>query len=223
MSEEQKSIISLKNLVGNTDNQIFLIVGPPGSGKEEFAIQFMIDGFVEKNNGAFLTTDSFPSEIIAKMKQLGTDPTSFISSKQLQFIDAFSYRTGETVDTNGLAIDSIRNLTGLSVIIKRLIDTTEKVRLVINTVSTISIYNSGVSLLDFTQAQAARLKQKNHSGLIIAHEGMMEEKVIQGMKAFVDGVIEFQTIETVKGTLKNELRVAYAPKIRRSGWIDLYK
>ncbi|MHA1366515.1 MAG: RAD55 family ATPase [Candidatus Heimdallarchaeota archaeon] len=223
MSEEQKSIISLKNLVGNTDNQIFLIVGPPGSGKEEFAIQFMIDGFVEKNNGVFLTTDSFPSEIIAKMKQLGTDPTSFISGKQLQFIDAFSYRTGESVDKNGLAVDNIRNLTGLSVIIKQLIDTNEKLRLVINTVSTISIYNSGVSLLDFTQAQAARLKQKNHSGLIIAHEGMMEEKVIQGMKAFVDGVIEFQKTETVKGTLKNELRVTYAPKIRRSGWLDLHK
>ena len=219
---EQKSIISLKTLVGSTDGQIFLIVGPPGSGKEEFAIQFMIDGFVEKNNGAFLTTDSFPDEIIAKMKILGTDPTSFITGKQLQFIDAFSYRTGE-VAQNGLAVDNIRNLTGLSVIIKKLIDDNEKLRLVINTVSTISIYNSGVSLLDFTQAQAARLKQKKHSGLIIAHSGMMEEKVIQGMKAFVDGVIEFQTTETVKGTLKNVVRVAYAPKIRRSGWIDLHK
>ena len=222
MSEE-KSLISLKNLVGKTDGQVFLLVGPPGSGKEDFAIQFLIDGFLEKNNGAFLTTDSFPSEIIEKMKELGTDPTSFIEGKQLQFIDAFSYRTGESVDKNGLAVDNIRNLTGISVMIKKLIDTNEKLRLVINTLSTISIYNSGVSLLDFTQAQAARLKQKNHSGVIIAHEGMMEEKVIQGMKAFVDGVIEFQTTEGIKGTLKNVLRVAYAPKIRRSGWVDLYK
>lgn len=222
MSEE-KSLISLKNLVGKTDGQVFLLVGPPGSGKEEFAIQFLIDGFVEKNNGAFLTTDSFPSEILEKMKELGTDPTSFIEGKQLQFIDAFSYRTGESIDKNGLAVDNIRNLTGISVMIKKLIDTNEKLRLVINTLSTISIYNSGVSLLDFTQAQAARLKQKNHSGVIIAHEGMMEEKVIQGMKAFVDGVIEFQTTEGIKGTLKSVLRVAYAPKIRRSGWVDLYK
>jgi KaiC/GvpD/RAD55 family RecA-like ATPase len=223
MSEEQKSIMSLKNLVGNTDGLIFLVVGPPGSGKEEFALQYMIDGFVEKSNSAFLTTDSFPSEIIEKMKILGTDPTSFISGKQLQFIDAFSYRTGENLEENGLAVDNIRNLTGLSVIIKKLIDNNEKLRLVINTLSTISIYNSGVSLLDFTQAQAARLKQKKHSGLIIAHEGMMEGKVLQGMKAFVDGVIEFQTTESVKGTLKNVVRVAYAPKIRRSGWVDLYR
>ncbi|MHA1124501.1 MAG: RAD55 family ATPase [Candidatus Heimdallarchaeota archaeon] len=220
---EQKSLISLSTLVGKTDGFVFLIVGPPGSGKEEFAIQYMIDGFVEKNNVAFLTTDSFPSEIIEKMKLLGTDPSSFISGKQLQFIDAFSYRTGEIVERNGLAVDNIRNLTGISVIIKKLIDTNEKLRLVINTLSTISVYNSSVSLLDFTQAQAARLKQKHHSGIIITHEGMMDEKIIQGMKAFVDGVIEFKPSEEVSGKQERRLRVVYAPKIRRSGWISLYK
>ena len=57
---EQKSIIPLKNLVGKTDAQIFLIVGPPGSGKEEIESQYINDGFIEKNNGAIVTTDSFP-------------------------------------------------------------------------------------------------------------------------------------------------------------------
>ncbi len=220
---EQKSIIPLKNLVGKTDAQIFLIVGPPGSGKEEIESQYINDGFIEKNNGAIVTTDSFPTEIIEKMKQLGTNPSTFISAKQLQFIDAFSYRTGEKVDKNGLAVDNIRDLTGISVFIKKLIDTNEKLRLVINTLSTISIYNSGVSILDFTQAQAARLKQKQHSGLIIVQEGMMDDKVIQGIKTFVDGVIEFRLVEDTKGTLERKLRVVYAPTIRKSGWIELYR
>ncbi|HUU79454.1 MAG TPA: RAD55 family ATPase [candidate division Zixibacteria bacterium] len=222
MATEARTTIRLKNLVGKTDAQIFLIIGPPGSGKESFAMQYLIDGFTEKDNGVFLTTDCFPEEIIEKMKKLGTDPTPYISSKAFEFIDAFSYRTGEKIN-NKLAVDHIQDLTSLSVIVKKLIDSQEKLRLVINTISTISVYNPGLALLDFIQAQVARLKQKNHSGILIAHEGMMEEKVIQGIKAIVDGVIEFKPLEDENGVLQRRLRVVYAPNIKKSGWINLYQ
>lgn len=222
MTAEDRTSIRLKNLVGKTDSQIYLIIGPPGSGKESFALQYIIDGFSERDNGVFLTTDCFPNEIIEKMKNLGTDPTPNIEKKELQFIDAFSYRTGEAIDNN-LAVKHIQDLTHLSVIIKKIIDEQSKLRLVINTVSTISVYNPGLALLDFIQAQVARLKQKNHSGIIIAHEGMMEEKVIQGIKAIVDGVIEFKPSEDDKGVLQRRLRVVYAPNIRKSGWINYYQ
>ncbi|MFW9924069.1 MAG: RAD55 family ATPase [Candidatus Thorarchaeota archaeon] len=214
--------VRLKDLVGKTDAQIFLIIGPPGAGKESFANQYLIDGFNENDNGVFLTTDCFPNDIVEKMKQLGTDPTQYISSKRLQFIDAFSYRTGEKIVKNNLAVDNIRDLTNLSVIIKSLIDSKQKMRLVINTISTISVYNSGVAVLDFIQAQVARLKQKNHSGIIIAHEGIMDEKIIQGIKAIVDGVIEFKPHEDDNGVLERRLRVVYAPSIKKSGWVSLY-
>ena len=214
-------ITRLKDLVGKTDAQIYLIIGPPGSGKEAFAMQYLIDGFTENDNGVFLTTDCFPNEIIDKMKKMGKNPDSFITSKQLQFIDAFSYRTGEKVEHDDLSVENIRDLTNLSVIIKELIDSKSKLRLVINTISTISIYNSGIALLDFTQAQVARLKQKNHSGILIAHEGMLEEKVIQGIKAIVDGVIQFEPFEDQSGVLKRRLRVVYAPNIKKSGWVSL--
>jgi len=218
----EKIIIRLKDLVDRTDSQIYLIIGPPGSGKERFALQYLVDGLAEKNNGVFLTTDSFPSEIIDKMKQLGIDPSTYISAKQLQFIDVFSYRTGESVKDNGLTVDNIRELTSISVIIKKLIDANDKLTLVMNTISTISIYNSEIAILDFIQAQVARLKQRNHSGVIVAQQGMMNEKVIQGIKAIVDGVIEFQSITNEKGVSQKRLRVEFAPKIRKSGWINLY-
>ena len=188
----RSDIIHLRSLVGKTDAQIYLIVGPPGAGKEAFALQYMIDGLTEKNNAVFITTDDFPEDIISKMREMGSDAKPHIDSKQLQFIDAFSYRTGEKIDRDMLTVENIRDLTGISVLLNKQIDTKENLRLVFNTVSTISIYNSGIALLDFIQAQVARLKQKKHSGLILAHEGMMDEKVIQGIKAFVDGVIEFK-------------------------------
>ncbi len=106
---------------------------------------------------------------------------------------------------------------------KKQIDTKENLRLVFNTISTISIYNSGIALLDFIQAQVARLKQRKHSGLLLAHEGMMDEKVIQGIKAFVDGVIEFKAEEDETGVLQRKLRIVFAPNIRKSGWINLYQ
>ncbi|MCF2143191.1 MAG: RAD55 family ATPase [Candidatus Heimdallarchaeota archaeon] len=217
------NIVHLRDLVGRAESEIFLIVGPPGAGKESFAIQYMLDGFANKMNGVYVTTDDFPEDITRKMKLLGSDPASLIKSKQLEFIDAFSYRTGESTDTNEMMVDDIRDLTGLSVMIKKMIDTKSNLRLVFNTISTISIYNSGVALLDFIQMQVARLKRKNHSGLIIAHEGIIDEKVIQGIKAFVDGVIEFQLSEDESGNLKRRVRVVFAPKIRKSGWVDLYQ
>ena len=218
----KSSIIHLKDLVGVTDAQIYLIVGPPGAGKETFALQYIIDGFAEKNNGVIVTTDDFPNDIISKIKQLGTDATSFLSSKQLEFVDVFSYKTGEKSE-GAHGVESAKDLTNLSVIIKKQIDTKSKLRLLINTVSTLSIFNTGVALLDFIQTQIARLKQKNHSGLIIAHQGMMDEKVIQGVKAFVDGVIEFQTKEDESGTIQRRLRIVYAPQIKKSGWVNLFQ
>lgn len=219
----RSDIVHLRSLVGKTDAQIYLIVGPPGAGKEAFALQYMIDGLTEKNNAVFITTDDFPEDIISKMREMGSDAKPHIDSKQLQFIDAFSYRTGEKIDRDMLTVENIRDLTGISVLLKKQIDTKENLRLVFNTVSTISIYNSGIALLDFIQAQVARLKQKKHSGLILAHEGMMEEKVIQGIKAFVDGVIEFKAEEDEKGVLQRKLRIVFAPNIRKSGWINLYQ
>ena len=219
----RSDIVHLRSLVGKTDAQIYLIVGPPGAGKEAFALQYMIDGFSEKNNAVFITTDDFPDDIIGKMREMGSDAIPHIDSKQLQFIDAFSYRTGEKTERDMLTVENIRDLTGISVILKKLIDTKDNLRLVFNTISTISIYNSGIALLDFIQAQVARLKQKKHSGLILAHEGMMEEKVIQGIKAFVDGVIEFKAEEDEKGVLQRKLRIVFAPNIRKSGWINLYQ
>jgi KaiC/GvpD/RAD55 family RecA-like ATPase len=219
----RSDIVHLRSLVGKTDKQIYLIVGPPGAGKEAFALQYMIDGFSEKNNAVYVTTDDFPNDIIEKMREMGSDANPHISSKQLEFIDAFSYRTGEKTEKSMLTVENIRDLTGISVMLKKLIDTKENLRLVFNTISTISIYNSGVALLDFTQAQVARLKQRKHSGLLIAHEGMMDDKVIQGIKASVDGVIEFKAEEDQNGVLQRELRVAFAPNIRKSGWISLYQ
>ena len=219
----RSDIVHLRSLVGKTDAQIYLIVGPPGAGKEAFALQYMIDGLTEKNNAVFITTDDFPEDIISKMREMGSDAKPHIDSKQLQFIDAFSYRTGEKIDRDMLTVENIRDLTGISVLLKKQIDTKENLRLVFNTVSTISIYNSGIALLDFIQAQVARLKQKKHSGLILAHEGMMDEKVIQGIKAFVDGVIEFKAEEDEKGVLQRKLRIVFAPNIRKSGWINLYQ
>ncbi len=219
----RSDIIHLRSLVGKTDAQIYLIVGPPGAGKEAFALQYMIDGLTEKNNAVFITTDDFPEDIISKMREMGSDAKPHIDSKQLQFIDAFSYRTGEKIDKGMLAVESVRDLTSISVILKKQIDTKDNLRLVFNTISTISIYNSGIALLDFIQAQVARLKQRKHSGLLLAHEGMMEEKVIQGIKAFVDGVIEFKAEEDEKGVLQRKLRIVFAPNIRKSGWINLYQ
>ncbi|NPE08148.1 MAG: hypothetical protein GNW80_07700 [Asgard group archaeon] len=219
----RSDIVHLRSLVGKTDAQIYLIVGPPGAGKEAFALQYMIDGFSEKNNAVFITTDDFPDDIIGKMREMGSDAKPHIDSKQLQFIDAFSYRTGEKIDRDMLTVENVRDLTGISVILKKQIDTKENLRLVFNTISTISIYNSGIALLDFIQAQVARLKQRKHSGLILAHEGMMDEKVIQGIKAFVDGVIEFKAEEDEKGVLQRKLRIVFAPNIRKSGWINLYQ
>ncbi|NHJ31678.1 MAG: hypothetical protein FK732_02340 [Asgard group archaeon] len=219
----RSDVVHLRSLVGKTDAQIYLIVGPPGAGKEAFALQYMIDGFSEKNNAVFLTTDDFPDDIIGKMREMGSDAKPHIDSKQLQFIDAFSYRTGEKIDKDRLTVESVRDLTSISVILKKQIDTKDNLRLVFNTISTISIYNSGIALLDFIQAQVARLKQRKHSGLLLAHEGMMDEKVIQGIKAFVDGVIEFKAEEDETGVLQRKLRIVFAPNIRKSGWINLYQ
>jgi KaiC/GvpD/RAD55 family RecA-like ATPase len=219
----QANIIKLSDLVGKTEGLVFLIIGPPGVGKEAFAIRFLTDGLKNKETAIMLGTDTFPHEIIGKMKELGTDADPYIRNQQLFFIDAFSYRMGQSVEDNELAVDNIRDLTGLSLLIKKLADGNGKARLVLNAISTISIYNSGVALLDFTQTQVARLKQAGNSAIILAHHGIIEEKVLQGLKASVDGVIQFKAEEDQSGIVQRKIRVEYAPTIKQSGWVNLYR
>ena len=51
----------------------------------------------------------------------------------------------------------------------------------------------------------------------------MEEKVIQGIKAIVDGVIEFQPSDDDRGMIQKRLRVEFATQIKKTGWINLYQ
>ncbi|MBD3192535.1 MAG: hypothetical protein GF308_17985 [Candidatus Heimdallarchaeota archaeon] len=215
------ALIKLEELVETIDEQIFLIVGPTGSGKVEFAMQYILDGLQTDNAGIILATDRFPNEYIKIMTRLGTDPQQFINSKQLQFIDAVSYRTGERPSKGTTAVNNIRDLTGMSIFFKKLSDKCEKLQLLIDTVSTLSIFNSDIALLDFIQTQVSRLKQKNHSGMIIAHEGIMEERVIQGISSLVDSFIEFKLEEDQTGALKRKIRVAYAKGIKLEGWVNV--
>lgn len=215
------ALIKLEDLVETIDEQIFLIVGPTGSGKVEFAMQYILDGLLANNAGIILATDRFPNEYVKIMTRLGTDPQQYIASKQLQFIDAVTYRTGERPSKGTTAVNNIRDLTGMSIFFKKLSDKSENLQLLIDTVSTLSIFNSDIALLDFIQTQVSRLKQKNHSGMIIAHEGIMEERVIQGISSLVDSFIEFKLEEDTSGGLKRKVRVAYAKGIKLQGWVDV--
>jgi KaiC/GvpD/RAD55 family RecA-like ATPase len=217
-----KKIVSLKDIVGKTENQIFLVVGPPGTRKTDFCIKYMIDGFSENNTSAYLTTDRFPKEITNKIKESGVDPNQHIESNKLQFIDAFSYRIGVEVKEEANMVDNIRDLTELSVFIKKLADSEEKLRLIIDSISTLTVFSREIAILDFIQTQISRLKYKNHSGIILAHEGIMNDSVLQGLKAFVDGVIEFKLEEDQQGALEPKIRVVHAPEIIRPGWLQLF-
>ena len=99
----RSDIVHLRSLVGKTDAQIYLIVGPPGAGKEAFALQYMIDGFSEKNNAVFITTDDFPDEIEENYKRL----------KQWVEIENFSGKSALSMKQDFYAKIVATNLTAL--------------------------------------------------------------------------------------------------------------
>ncbi|MEM3364781.1 MAG: RAD55 family ATPase [Candidatus Micrarchaeia archaeon] len=167
-----------------------LVIGPPGSEKVSIALKFIESGAEDGDGMVYITTDVAPAELEEKSKKI-----SELANKDLVFIDCYSWTLGAQQGTRrDIMVPGPSALNDLSIGIaqamQRIFKPEKKLRVVMQSLSTLLLYNNPEVIYRFTQITGARLKNSNAATLFLIEEGMHDEKVVTTIKHLVDAVIE---------------------------------
>lgn len=167
-----------------------LVIGPPGIEKVMVAIRFIETGAETGDGMVYITTDIAPTELEEKSKKMGEQV-----NKDLVFIDCYSWTLGAQQSARkDIMVPGPSALNDLSIGIaqamQKLFKPEKKLRVVMQSLSTLLLYNNPEVVYRFTQITGARLKSSNASTLFLIEEGMHDEKVIVTIKHLMDAVIE---------------------------------
>ncbi|ALM75730.1 RAD55 family ATPase [Thermococcus barophilus] len=76
---------------GFLPGRVYLITGPPGSGKTTMGIQFLVEGAKNNDIGIFITFFDTPEMIIQDMLRYNLSIMSYINAKKIIFYDMAEY------------------------------------------------------------------------------------------------------------------------------------
>lgn len=184
-----------------------LIIGPPGPEKIKLAMKFLQSGKETDDGLLYITTDAAPEEI---KEQFGEG--------ELQFIDCYSWTLGNAEKKKEYIYvpgpSALNDLSiGIAQAMQKMFKPERKMRIVVQSLSTLLLYNNPEVVYRFTQVIGARLKGSNATTLFLIEEGMHEDKVVTTLKHLVNSVIE---VKNENGQVK-----ARAPMNGITDWINI--
>ncbi len=163
-----------------------LLIGPPGPEKLKLALKFLQQGKKEGDGLLYITTDATPDEI---NKEYG--------DKDLMFIDCYSWTLGNAEKNKEYIYvpgpSALNDLSiGIAQAMQKIFKPEKKMRIVVQSLSTLLLYNNPEVVYRFTQVIGARLKISNATTLFMIEEGMHDEKVVTTLKHLMNSVIEIK-------------------------------
>jgi KaiC/GvpD/RAD55 family RecA-like ATPase len=72
---------------GLVKSHVYILSGPPGSGRTTFGIQFLIEGAMQNESGLFLSLTETPTNVIKNMSRFKFDLVKHIKAKKIFFMD----------------------------------------------------------------------------------------------------------------------------------------
>ncbi|MEM4389634.1 MAG: RAD55 family ATPase [Candidatus Micrarchaeia archaeon] len=173
-----------------------LLLGPPGIEKFVFGLQFAWQAFAKKQPVIYITTDLAPLEIENKGSEFGWRFFSY-TNRGLSFIDCYSWTLGTPpADRKDIQVPGPSALNDLSIGVTQAIQEhykpQQKSRVIIQSVSTLLLYNPPEVVFRFTQITGARLKSVEATTLWHLEAGMHDDKTVTTLKHLMDGVIEMK-------------------------------
>jgi non-specific serine/threonine protein kinase len=216
MERVKTGIVGLDKVLqgGFPANSSILLIGPPGCGKSTLCQQFVWEGLKDKQPTLFITLDVSPQEIRDNMKNFGWKVEDM--KDKLKFIDAYSWRIGESKEEH--TISNLGNINELNIAVSEVIkelDGSKIKRNVLDSISTLLLYADPGLVLKFIPVIIAKGKANGYTQLLILEEGVHDDKTVSMLNYQTDGMIEFKMEED-----KRFLRISRmkATKVSRD-WI----
>ncbi|MCD6229998.1 MAG: hypothetical protein J7K00_04290 [Candidatus Diapherotrites archaeon] len=182
---------------GITAGSTILVLGPPRKEKEIFVEQILFNGKNEKTNTIIITTDNSLETTKKTIKRFGWK----LDPKKTSIIDAYSWTFEQKHNTEDLS-----NLNMLSVKIKeeceKFAATKNTCFLVIDSLSTLLLYNPPDAVFRFIHALRAMIKKHSMVLFALLSKNMFDKNIEITAEHLTDFTLEFRREET-----KNYIRV----------------
>ncbi len=180
---------------GMPENSSILLLGPPKSGKTTFGMQFLFEGLSNNEYGIFITTTSFPEELVKKLEKFGK-LDKFLEAGLLRFVDCYSTHVGVDKE-NTLFIVRVNGptaLTEIGIAFTKILEKIPKsrIRIVFDSISTLLLYNPMKTVANFMQMFNGKAKNMDASTIFILEEGAHEERDITTINSLLDVIIHLK-------------------------------
>lgn len=203
---------------GLPERTSILLIGPPKSGKSTFGMQFLFQGLSDNEYGVCILTNDFPEDYVKQLGRLGNiDP--MLENGLLRFVDCYSIHVGLS-KTNTLFIVRVNGPTALndiSISLSQILNSlpaTASKRIMIDSISTLLLYNSPKLVLELVQVLNGKAKSKNATMLFLVEDGVHNPSDITTLTSMTDGLFRLKeenkrsTFE-IKGFGLQNLELAY--------------
>lgn len=72
---------------GLVKNHVYMITGPPGSGRTTFSIQFLIQGASQNEKGLYVALTDTPTNVLKQMSRYKFNLVNYVKAKKIFFMD----------------------------------------------------------------------------------------------------------------------------------------
>jgi len=212
---------SIDILVENIESSLILMVGESGTAKEEIALRFVEDG-LEKGEKVLIVLFAHSCfDYIEELKKRELKVDTFLDNGKLNFIDAISFRSiPKEKPKNTIFLENASDLLALSVDINDISLKSEKLRIVFDQLSLLTLYNSPVHVLNFLQTLAARIRQRKQSSLLLLDTGVIDEQTEKTLHTIVDMLVESKRTDDTSGT-DQLIRIKFAKHQYEPRWVQV--
>lgn len=179
---------------GIPHGSIIVIMGDKKTGVEQLADYIQLHNLRENDNsGVFMALEKAPSKFKENAKYYGWELDQFERSKDLMFVDGYSWQTGEPETDHYLT-----GLTDLNQISMKFIRAIHDLKGDPN----VSIVNSSSALLEYMNAASAKKlikvlgakSAKNQGTLLVTlHKSLHDKQERAEIKDAADGIIRLET------------------------------
>jgi len=185
-------MVSIAQLQEVPSENVFLLVGPPGSGKSTFCHQTVLRN-LEMWPVIYVITESAPSKIEESLRQKGLGD---VLPHPLGFVDAFHKTVGlPTADRPDTVNASSGDLTSLGIAISKMRERMgENVLLVFDSLTSPYLM-SGSEVLNFMRTTLLRSAAEGDAVLACVDEGCGKEEDITAMMSTADGIMKMEIKE----------------------------
>lgn len=170
----------------------YMLVGPLGSGKTTYAEAFLAEGIELGFPAVFVTTDVSPRVIRNDMSRHGWTIEEQEASGQFVFIDGYSERMGAPTTSSARSLAKVDDISELGIVLSEVLEDLVVARVVIDSLSTLILHSSPVTMPRAVQRLSGRVTQSSHSIMYVLEEGVHEEKTYATFSYLADAVLRFR-------------------------------